>query len=82
VRWAGKRGIKTVAITDSSVSPVAQAATHRVIVPTEGMLFFQSVTASLTVIYGLVASMWKRAPAGRRAVYDKVRKAFDELRVF
>jgi DNA-binding MurR/RpiR family transcriptional regulator len=82
VRLASRQGIRTVALADSSVSPLAQAADYRIIVPTEGMLFFQSVTASLSVVYGLVASMWTRAPAGRRAVHGKIRRAFEDLRVF
>lgn len=82
VRWAAGHGIRTVAITDSSVSPLAQVAHHRIIVPTEGLIFFQSVTASLTVVYGLVAAMWMQLPAPRRAVYARIRKAFDELKVF
>lgn len=82
VRWAARHGLPTVAITDSSVSPLAQEAQHRVIVPTESMLFFQSVTASLSAVYGLVAGMWTRLPPSRRVVYRKIQKAFDELHVF
>ncbi len=82
VRWSAARGVKTVAITDSSLSPLAQVAHHRIIVPTEGMLFFQSVTASLSVVYGLVTAMWTRLPPSRRGVYGRIRRAFDELNVF
>lgn len=82
VQWAASHGLPTVAITDSSVSPLGQAARYRIVVPTEGMLFFQSVTASLSVVYGLVAAAWMRLPASRREVYSRIRKAFDELKVF
>ncbi len=82
VKWASEHGLRTVAITDSSVSPLAQHAQLRVIVPTEGMLFFQSVTASLSVIYGLVAAMWARIPASRRSTYARIRQAFRDLEVF
>jgi DNA-binding MurR/RpiR family transcriptional regulator len=82
VRWASEHGIPTAAITDSSVSPLARCAKLRVVVPSEGMLFFQSVTASLTVVYGLIAAMWARLPAGRRARYWRIRRAFRDLDVF
>jgi len=82
IGWAAKRGVPTAAITDSSLSPLAERTDLRVIVPTEGMLFFQSVTVSLSLVYGLVARMWSRLPAARRDVYDRIRHAFRDLEVF
>ncbi len=82
VKWASEHGLRTVAITDSSVSPLAQQAQLRVVVPTEGMLFFQSVTASLSIIYGLIGAMWARIPASRRSTYARIRQAFRDLEVF
>jgi DNA-binding MurR/RpiR family transcriptional regulator len=82
VQWASEHGIPTVAIADSSVSPLARHAKVKVIVPTEGMLFFQSVTASLSVVYGLIAAMWTRMPSARRARYWRIRRAFRDLAVF
>jgi DNA-binding MurR/RpiR family transcriptional regulator len=82
LRWARRHDLRTAAITDSSVSPLAREAQHHIIVPTEGMLFFQSVTAGLTAVYGLVAAMWIRMPPARRAIYGRIRRAYDELNVF
>lgn len=82
VKWAREHGLQTIAITDSSVSPLARQARYRLIVPTEGMLFFQSVTASLSVVYGLAAAMWARASAARQATHRRVEKAFRDLEVF
>ena len=82
VQWASEHGIPTVAIADSSVSPLARHAKLKVIVPTEGMLFFQSVTASLSVVYGLISAMWTRMPPARRARYWRIRRAFRDLAVF
>ena len=82
VRWASEHGIPTVAIADSSVSPLARHAKLKVIVPTEGMLFFQSVTASLSVVYGLIATMWTRMPPARRARFWRIRRAVKDLAVF
>jgi DNA-binding MurR/RpiR family transcriptional regulator len=82
VQWASEHGIPTVAIADSSVSPLARQAKLKVIVPTEGMLFFQSVTASLSVVYGLIATMWTRMPPARRARFWRIRRAVKDLAVF
>jgi len=82
VQWASEHGIPTVAIADSSVSPLARHAKLKVIVPTEGMLFFQSVTASLSVVYGLIATMWTRMPPARRARFWRIRRAVKDLAVF
>ena len=82
LRWAAAHGVRTAAITDNSISPLAKHAGLRIIVPTEGILFFQSVTASLSVVYGIVARMWGRSPASRRAAYERIRRAFRELEVF
>ena len=82
VQWASEHGIPTAVIADSSVSPLARHAKLKIIVPTEGMLFFQSVTASLSIVYGLVAAMWTRMTTARRARYWRIRRAFRDLDVF
>jgi DNA-binding MurR/RpiR family transcriptional regulator len=82
LQWANEHGVPTAAITDSSVSPLAKHANLRVIVPTEGLLFFQSVTTSLSVVYGLVATIWARLSPSRRSTYARIRQAFRDLDVF
>lgn len=59
------RGITTVAITDSVFSPLARAATHTLMVPTESTSWFQSLTAAVAVVNGLVCEL--NAFAGARA---------------
>jgi DNA-binding MurR/RpiR family transcriptional regulator len=54
---AARRGITTVAITDSVFSPLARAATHTVMVPTESTSWFQSLTAATAVVNGLVCEL-------------------------
>lgn len=54
---AQRRGIPTVGIADSIASPVMRDVDHRLVVPTDGVSFFQSVTASVSVIYGLLAAL-------------------------
>src|SRR5262245_23537328 len=52
-REAQRRGIVTVAITDSVFSPLARAATYTLMVPTESISWFQSLTAAVSVVNGL-----------------------------
>lgn len=50
-------GVTTVAITDSAFSPLARTVDYALIVPTEGVSFFQSMTAATSVVYGLLARL-------------------------
>jgi DNA-binding MurR/RpiR family transcriptional regulator len=52
-----ERGMTTVAITDSLFSPQAQAAEHALVVPTESISFFQSMTAAVSLVHGLLAEL-------------------------
>lgn len=50
-------GITTVAITDSTFSPLAGSVDYALVVPTESVSFFQSMTAATSVVYGLLARL-------------------------
>jgi DNA-binding MurR/RpiR family transcriptional regulator len=50
-------GITTVAITDSAFSPLARGVDHALVVPTESVSFFQSMTAATSLVYGLLARL-------------------------
>lgn len=65
VQEAHRRGVTTIAVTDSIFSPLARAATHTLMVPSESVSFFQSMTAPLAVIYGLLAEL--HAQSGDKA---------------
>ena len=55
---ASRRGIPTAAITDSLFSPLALASDHALVVPTESVSFFQSTTAAMSLVYGLLARLY------------------------
>jgi len=54
---AQRQGITTVAITDSVFSPLARAATYTLMVPTESISWFQSLTAAVSVVNGLASEL-------------------------
>jgi DNA-binding MurR/RpiR family transcriptional regulator len=51
------QGITTIAITDSTFSPLARSVDHTLVVPTESVSFFQSMTAATSLVYGLLARL-------------------------
>jgi DNA-binding MurR/RpiR family transcriptional regulator len=55
---ARRRGVATVSITDSLFSPLARASDHALVVPTESVSFFQSTTAAMSLVYGLLARLY------------------------
>ena len=74
---ARRRGIQTVAITDSAFSPLARAADLALVVPTESGSFFQSLTAPLSVVY---AHRRPALRARRRACREDHRRDPEALR--
>jgi DNA-binding MurR/RpiR family transcriptional regulator len=72
---AARRGITTVAITDSVFSPLARTATYTLMVPTESISWFQSLTAAVSVINGIASEL--HAFGGQRV--DDAIKSVEEL---
>lgn len=75
------RGITTVAITDSLFSPLARCVDHAIIVPTESIRFFQSATAGLAVVYGLLAHLHDLGGERVRVALDHGEELYSELDV-
>ena len=82
VEWARSRGLATYAITDSVFSPLARAADHSLIVPTEGLFFFQSMTAALSTVYGLASLLWLRGARAAERSMERMRGLYTRLGTF
>jgi DNA-binding MurR/RpiR family transcriptional regulator len=54
---AHARGATVCAITDSTGSPLAEIADHRIVVPAEGVVYFASLTAAIAVANGICAEI-------------------------
>ena len=63
---AQQHQIPIIAITDSPASPLAQYATHHLIVPTEGHFYSNNMAASFVLAEGLLAMVAQRM--GQEAV--------------
>lgn len=62
IEMAREAGAAVCVLTDSTGSPAARLADHTLVVPTEGVSFFPSMTAALSVVYGVLADLVARRP--------------------
>lgn len=60
---ARRRGVTLVALTDSELSPLARLATHTLLVRTESLSYFPSMSAPLALVEVLLAGLAARGGA-------------------
>lgn len=75
-------GARVLAITDIRSGPTAASADHVLIVPSEGISFFQSITATTSLIYGLLAGMEAANPARSREALRRTQKLWNDLDIY
>lgn len=73
---ARAHGSVVCAITDSALSDLARQAHHTLIVPTEGISFMPSLTASMAVVQALVAQLAGIDPQRTAAAMDAAERAW------
>ena len=73
---ARSQGARTVAITDSIVSPLARQADYAFEVATEGVAHSRSMTAMMALINALIAEVSLRDPERTRQALQRVDKQF------
>ena len=79
VSHAKDRGARILAITDSTVSPLARRADWPLIVSTDSPSFFHSVVPALAVVQALIALL---AARGGGAALDSLAESVDQLDSF
>ncbi|MCO5223763.1 MAG: MurR/RpiR family transcriptional regulator [Thermomicrobiales bacterium] len=77
IHWARERGIPTLALTDSAYTSLAEAAEERVVIPTEGVSFFQSMVAPISFVYAVVAYLAEHASEERKSIMLEAEKTYD-----
>lgn len=75
-------GTPVVAITDMQSGRLAELSEHVLLVPSEGLSFFQSVTAATSVVYGLLAGMEAARPERSRTALRRTQRLWKDLDVF
>jgi DNA-binding MurR/RpiR family transcriptional regulator len=80
-QYCRRQGMTTIAITDSLFSPQAQAAEHALIVPTESVSFFQSMTAAVSLVHGLLAELQQLGGDEVDSTIERLEAAYADLDV-
>ncbi|WP_281690586.1 MurR/RpiR family transcriptional regulator [Pseudonocardia thermophila] len=75
-------GVPIVVVTDAATTRLSAAATHLITVPSEGVSFFQSVTAATSVVYGLLATIEQHLAADARAAHQRTQELWTALEVW
>lgn len=76
---AHEAGATIIAISDMRRGRLADIAEHLLIVPSEGIGFFQSVTATTSVVYGLLAGMQAAHPERSRETLRRSQQLWKDL---
>lgn len=76
---AHRAGVTIIAISDMRRGRLAAIAEHLLIVPSEGIAFFQSVTATTSVVYGLLAGMQAAHPERSRETIRRTQQLWKDL---
>ncbi|MFC9334816.1 MurR/RpiR family transcriptional regulator [Arthrobacter sp. NPDC057009] len=79
---AKQAGAKVVAITDMRRGRLAAVADHLLVVASEGISFFQSVTAANSLVYGLLAGMEAAHPERSRAAIRRTQQLWKDLDIY
>ncbi|CAM3221503.1 HTH-type transcriptional regulator MurR [Arthrobacter ulcerisalmonis] len=75
-------GATIIAISDLRRGRLATAADHLLVVASEGLSFFQSVTAATSLVYGLLAGMEAAHPERSRATIRRTQQLWKDLDVY
>lgn len=79
---AKQAGATVVAISDLRRGRLATAADHLLVVASEGISFFQSVTAANSLVYGLLAGMEAAHPERSRATIRRTQQLWKDLDIY
>ncbi|ANS32133.1 RpiR family transcriptional regulator [Rhodococcus sp. SC4] len=79
---AQEAGITTCVITDRRSSPLAEAATHLIVTPSEGVSFFPSLTPTMAIIHGLLAEIARLGGDETRTAFENTEAMWKRMRLF
>jgi DNA-binding MurR/RpiR family transcriptional regulator len=82
MQFAKNQGVKTIAITDSAESPVAQAASMYLLARSDMASFVDSLVAPLSLINALIVAVGMRRKNEVYSTFEKLEKIWDEYQVY
>jgi DNA-binding MurR/RpiR family transcriptional regulator len=78
-RYAARRGLAIVALTDSPLSPLARAARAAIMVPTESPSFFHTMTPAFAIVEALAALLAAGGGQGALAAVREIEAQMQAL---
>jgi DNA-binding MurR/RpiR family transcriptional regulator len=81
-RLAHNAGSRVLAITDARTGPYADLSDLMLVVPSEGVSFFQSVTAATSLAYGIVDGLAQVDPARTQERLRAAREYWETLQTY
>jgi DNA-binding MurR/RpiR family transcriptional regulator len=76
---AGAAGVPVVVLTDMYQGVLASTADHVLVIPSEGLSFFQSCTASTSVVYALLAGLQEARPERTTAAIRHIQQVWAQM---
>lgn len=82
LQFAKNQGVKTIAITDSAESPIAQAASMYLLARSDMASFVDSLVAPLSLLNALIVAIGMRRKNDVYSTFEKLEKIWDEYQVY
>lgn len=82
LKFAKNQGVKTIALTDSSESPVSQCADLSLLARSDMASFVDSLVAPLSLINALIVAIGMRRKNEVYNTFEKLEKIWDEYQVY
>jgi DNA-binding MurR/RpiR family transcriptional regulator len=82
VDYAAEAGAKIVAVTDSMVSPAANAAVHTIVTKTQSPSFYHSLTGALAVVQALITMLVTKAGGDAVTIIEEAEKQLSRISAY
>lgn len=79
VEYAAEAGAKIIAVTDSFVSPAANAAVHTIITKNRSPSFYHSFTGALAVVQALIAMLVTKTGGNALKIIEEAEKQLSRI---
>lgn len=81
-RVAHEQGSRVVCISDRQVEELSEVSTEMLIVPSEGVSFFPTLAAAMTVVHAVLAEMVNQDESRARAASDRAESLWGRFGLF
>lgn len=82
VRYAASRGASVIALTDSTLSPIAQDATYVLPAQSDMASFVDSLVAPLSIVNAILVAVTQKRQTEVKERFDRLERVWDEYEVY